>query len=210
MGIAERKEREKKERRQQILDAAKRHFSTKGFSGTTMGDIANDIELSPSTLYLYFTNKEELHAALSLKLLETLLERLEQIEGHGEQNPEKRILQIKDMLYGLYELDPLIFMNVFHFQTSEVYRNISQELMAEIKGFAGRALNSISRIFNDGIRQGLFKERKPIALADIVWCIFSGMVIWEESKKALDPEKSYMKETLDLAFEIIIQGTKKR
>jgi hypothetical protein len=114
------------------------------------------------------------------------------------------------MLYDLYEFDPLMFMNVFHFQTSEVYRNISRELMAEIKGFAGRALNSIARIFEDGIRQGLFIDRKPIALADIIWSIFSGMVIWEESKKALEPAKSYMKETLDLAFEIIIQGIKKR
>ncbi len=31
MGIAERKEREKKERRRQILNAAERHFNTKGF-----------------------------------------------------------------------------------------------------------------------------------------------------------------------------------
>jgi AcrR family transcriptional regulator len=209
MGIAERKEREKKERRQQILEAAKRHFSSKGFSGTTMGDIATDIELSPSTLYLYFTNKEELHAALSLQLLESLLERLEQIEERDEQSPEKRIVEIKDMLYSLYAFDPLIFMNVFHFQTSEVYRNISQELMAEIKGFAGRALNSMARIFEEGIRKGLFKDRKPIALADVIWSVFSGMVIWEESKKALEPQKSYMKETLDLAFEIIIQGIKK-
>jgi AcrR family transcriptional regulator len=50
MGIAERKEREKKERRREIMDAAKRLFSSKGFAGTTMEDIAGEVELSPATL----------------------------------------------------------------------------------------------------------------------------------------------------------------
>ena len=41
MGIQERKEREKERRRQQIIVAAKRVFSKKGLSKTTMEDIAN-------------------------------------------------------------------------------------------------------------------------------------------------------------------------
>ena len=57
MGIAERREREKRMRRRQIVDAAKKIFSIKGFSGATMENIAQEAELSPATLYLYFTNK---------------------------------------------------------------------------------------------------------------------------------------------------------
>ena len=60
MGIQERKEREKERRRQQIMVAAKRVFSEKGFNKATMEDIAHEAELSPGTLYLYFKNKEEL------------------------------------------------------------------------------------------------------------------------------------------------------
>ena len=59
MGIQERKEREKERRRQQIMVAAKRVFSNKGFNKATMEDIAQEAELSPGTLYLYFKNKEE-------------------------------------------------------------------------------------------------------------------------------------------------------
>ena len=66
MGIHERKERERERRRQQIIVAAKRVFIRKGLSKTTMEDIANESELSPGTLYLYFKNKEELYASLSL------------------------------------------------------------------------------------------------------------------------------------------------
>ena len=39
--------------------AAKRVFSDKGFNKATMEDIAQEAELSPGTLYLYFKNKEE-------------------------------------------------------------------------------------------------------------------------------------------------------
>ena len=43
MGIQERKEREKERRRQQIMVAAKRVFSDKGFNKATMEDIADEI-----------------------------------------------------------------------------------------------------------------------------------------------------------------------
>jgi AcrR family transcriptional regulator len=72
MGIQERKEREKERRRQQIIVAAKRVFSEKGFNKATMEDIAKEAELSPGTLYLYFKNKEELYASLSLRILQYL------------------------------------------------------------------------------------------------------------------------------------------
>ena len=51
MGIQERKEREKERRRQQIMVAAKRVFSDRGFNKATMEDIAQEAELSPGTLY---------------------------------------------------------------------------------------------------------------------------------------------------------------
>ncbi len=209
MGIAERKKREKKERRHQIMDAAKKIFNSKGFSATTMEDIAREVELSPSTLYLYFKNKDELYGSLGVRDLGHLLERLEQIDDRDERNPEKKINALKKVLYGIYESDPLLLLNVFNFQTSQLFKELSPELASEIKHFSRRALRSIARIFEYGIRQGKFKNKNSIAIADIVWSIFSGMVIWEESKTALDPEKRYMKETLDLAFEVITQGIKR-
>jgi AcrR family transcriptional regulator len=76
MGIKERKEREKERRRQQIMVAAKRVFSVKDFNRATMEDIAKEAELSPGTIYLYFKNKEELFASLSLRILHYMSIRL--------------------------------------------------------------------------------------------------------------------------------------
>jgi TetR/AcrR family transcriptional regulator len=64
MSIAERKEREKEQRRSDIIDAAERLFFTKSYDEVAMSDIAVNVELNKATLYLYFKNKESLYFAV--------------------------------------------------------------------------------------------------------------------------------------------------
>ncbi len=58
MGTAERREREKEQRRRTIIKAAKKLFFSKGLENTTMDEIAEKAELGKGTLYLYFPSKE--------------------------------------------------------------------------------------------------------------------------------------------------------
>ena len=58
MGISERREREKSERRKAILDCARELILKHGVERVSMEDIANRAELSKATLYLYFPGKE--------------------------------------------------------------------------------------------------------------------------------------------------------
>ncbi len=64
MGVAERKEREKQQRKNDIVDAAEKVFFSKGYEGSSMDDVAKEAELSKGTLYLYFHSKEDLYAAI--------------------------------------------------------------------------------------------------------------------------------------------------
>ena len=75
MGVAERREREKRERRESILEAAERVFAERGVVDTTMDHIAQEAELSKGTLYLYFKNKDELYVSLAVRCLDDVLER---------------------------------------------------------------------------------------------------------------------------------------
>lgn len=209
MGIQERKEREKERRRQQIMVAAKRVFSEKGFNKATMEDIAQEAELSPGTLYLYFKNKEELYASLSLRILQYLLLRVEHVIEEKDAGTEDKIKLLMDAMYDVYEFDPLIIINMFHLQSSETLKNLSPELLSEIKTLSRKSLGSIAKIFKDGVDDGLFIDHHPVALADTFWALFSGVVLWLTSKKLIDKEKDYLKETLALAFEIFYRGIKK-
>ena len=54
MGVKERKDRQKTEMREAILSAALKLFSDDGYDNVTMRKIADEIEYSVGTIYLYF------------------------------------------------------------------------------------------------------------------------------------------------------------
>jgi len=60
MGIQERRDREKTERRGAILNSARELILMQRIERISMDDIASKAELSKATLYLYFSGKEEL------------------------------------------------------------------------------------------------------------------------------------------------------
>jgi AcrR family transcriptional regulator len=60
MGLKERREREKKELREKILESARSIFADKGYHSVTIRDIARLTEYSVPTLYSYFKDKESL------------------------------------------------------------------------------------------------------------------------------------------------------
>lgn len=209
MGIQERKEREKERRRQQIIVAAKRVFSEKGFNKATMEDIAKEAELSPGTLYLYFKNKEELYASLSLRILQYLHIRVTHVNKEASFSPEKKLKALMEAMYDVYDFDPLIIINMFHLQSSETLKNLSDTLLEEIKDLSQRSIGAIAKIFEEGIAAGIFVDRHPVALADIFWSMFSGVVLWEASKKIISADKDYLKSTLATAFELFARGIRK-
>jgi AcrR family transcriptional regulator len=174
-----------------------------------MEDIAQEAELSPGTLYLYFKNKEELYASLSLRILQYLLIRVEHVNDEKDAGPEEKLKALMDAMYDVYEFDPLIIINMFHLQSSETLKNLSPQLMTEIKDLSRKSLGSIAEIFQDGVDQGLFVDHHPTALADTFWSLFSGVVLWLTSKKLINEEKDYLKQTLELAFEVFGRGIKK-
>jgi len=60
MGAKERRAREKSETRDKILDAARELFVTEGYEGVSMRRVAEKIEYSPTAIYVYFADKQEL------------------------------------------------------------------------------------------------------------------------------------------------------
>ena len=67
MSIADRKEREKEQRQRDIIDSAEKLFFSRGYDNVSMEEIAEEVELSKGTLYLYFKDKEALFFAIALR-----------------------------------------------------------------------------------------------------------------------------------------------
>ncbi len=206
MGIQERKRREREQRRRQIMDAARKVFSIKGFTKTTMEDIAREAELSPGTLYLYFKNKDELYASLSVEVLQHLYEKLKRVYIKEAKNPQMRINNLKLTLYGVYKVDPLILLNLFHLQSSEILKNLAPPMLTTIRDLSKKSLEIISKIFAEGVENQVFIEKHPEALSDVMWALFSGVVLWEESKRIIRDKGEANSPAFDTAFEIFSRG----
>ena len=91
MGITQRKERDKLEMRLKILETAKQIFIEEGFEKASIRAIADRIEYSPATIYLYFKDKNELFFSVHETGFEKLnFEMIDAIEGITDPIDELR------------------------------------------------------------------------------------------------------------------------
>ncbi len=77
MGIAERKERHREQLRQEILEAARELFAEEGYEHVSMRKIADKIEYSPTTIYLYFKDKDDLLQQICEETFGRLIQRIQ-------------------------------------------------------------------------------------------------------------------------------------
>jgi AcrR family transcriptional regulator len=210
VGIKERKAREREMRRQQIMVAAKRVFTQRGYEKSTMEDIAREAELSPGTIYLYFKSKDELYASLCLRVLRFIHVKVDHAVSDASLDYEAKQEALLKAIREVYDYDPLILNNMFHLQSSETLKSLSRELLDEINALSRSALQATAGMFAAGIEEKLVIDRHPTALADTLWALFSGIVLWEDSKKMINAERYDFSNTLTTAFELFARGLRKR
>jgi hypothetical protein len=132
--------------------------------------------------------------------------RLEDVKKKKDIDPRKKIDAIKEALYDVYQFDSMILIKMFHLQSSETLKNLSSPLLENISELSRNSLNVLAEIFKDGSGRNDYLDNNPTAVADIIWSLFTGVVLWEESKRMIDDEKNFLKQTLDVAFEIFARG----
>lgn len=115
MAISERKEREKKQRRESIIDAAEMLFFKKGFDNVSMNDIAEEVELNRATIYLYFDNKEALCFAIILRGMRILYK---MIKKNVDRTSEiRQINAIGSTYYMFFQMYPQYYQIYNFFQS---------------------------------------------------------------------------------------------
>jgi AcrR family transcriptional regulator len=77
-------------RRSAVLDAAARAFALNGFAGASIRDIAADAGIRPSSLYYFFTSKEDLYEAVYERGVGRILDAVER-KTLGEEGPWNRL-----------------------------------------------------------------------------------------------------------------------
>ncbi len=93
MAVKERRAREKERLRADILDAARELFVKEGYENVSMRRIAEKIEYSPTTIYLYFRDKAELLQSICEETFGALTRQFEEI-SKAVSDPVERLRMI--------------------------------------------------------------------------------------------------------------------
>jgi AcrR family transcriptional regulator len=93
MGVRERRAREKENLRQEILDAARLLFVKEGYENVSIRKIADRIDYSPGTIYLYFKDKADIFESLADETFWRLHRRLSAIVADGG-DPLERLRRV--------------------------------------------------------------------------------------------------------------------
>lgn len=108
MEVKSRKQKEKQERYNAILEASEKIMQADGLYGLNMDLVAKETQLAKGTLYLYFKNKEEILAALSLKSRNLLFDEF----AKSIKKSKEPIEQLKTIIvanYNFFKKYPLYF-----------------------------------------------------------------------------------------------------
>src|SRR5215469_3467038 len=150
MGPKERRVREKESVRQLILDAARELFATEGYRNVSMRKIAEKIEYSPTTIYLYFNDKSELLFSLCEETFSLLIEQFGQLEHEVDDPVERLRLALKS-----YVLFGIAHPNHYKVTFMEHFDNLDHAPEGKMKDSKGMmAFMSISETVSECLKQG--------------------------------------------------------
>lgn len=187
MGTFERKEREKQERRQAILRAAKQVFFEKGLVGATMDEIAERAELSKGALYLYFRSKEDLYLSLANEGMDILIQSFKMVAAKNLRG-DVLLLRLGKAYYRFYEEFQDYFKILFFLEHGDIHTKVSPELKNEVELKGAQCLELVAQVVNKGIHEGIFrKDIKPGEIAAILWTNSNGIIHFIHNHKC-DPD----------------------
>lgn len=185
--------------KERIVETSIQLFDKKGFTGTSIKEIVEELNVTKGTFYYYFKSKEELLKDIHLTYIDDLIEQ------------QKVILEdsTTDCIEKLYGLIFMVISNIgsnresARIFTREV-RHLSEEHVEEIKGKRNLFRKRYQELIEKGIRQGEFKDTLP---ADMLTFGILGIINW--TYYWYNPEGEISEEELARMFtNIILEGVK--
>lgn len=145
-------------RREQILDAATRVFSEKGYHEAGIADIATDLGIGHGTFYRYFANKQEIVSQAVdwavRKITDTILEEDPEASGTLAEH-RSQVERIYLRLFALQDRHPHLIRFLYRQATDPA------KLSSALDGFLGYAADLIA----NGIRRGFLRPDIDVDIA---------------------------------------------
>jgi AcrR family transcriptional regulator len=158
------------DRREQILDAAEKLFSERGFMATSMRDLADSLNIKAGSLYSHISSKEELLWELVHRLATRLCDIAEQAANSSDTAKERTRRFMRDHLRVVAENPEVAAILLAE------WRRIEREARIDILALRSAHEDSLRQILEDGVASGEFSSRETkwarlLILSGLNWAV---------------------------------------
>jgi AcrR family transcriptional regulator len=167
MGSTERRKRERENLQRAILDAARELFVEQGFAAVSLRKIAERIEYSPTAIYLYFKDKNEILAALIGEGFELLCTQMHQIQI---DDPIERLRQGARCYFAFTRNHPQYYALMFELCDEDFEKAFGPKPESGMQAF-----NFIRGAVTQAMASGQFRTDQPeIVVSHTIWAHIHG------------------------------------
>jgi len=171
MGTADRKQREKLERRQVILDAAQRLFVEQGAEKLNIRDVATATELSVGTIYLYFKDKNDLLFAIQNQAFVRLGQEFDATSSIP--HPADRLIAMNQQYLAFAFEHPELYELLFIMEGPMEAAATRGDACSWSTGQA--AFQRVVKAVQAGMDTGVFRQRDAESAALMIWAQMHGL-----------------------------------
>jgi TetR/AcrR family transcriptional regulator len=158
----QRRTRIQQENEEKILGAALEVFSTRGFHGSTIDEVADAAGMSKPNLLYYFRTKEAIHRALIGRVLDTWLDPLREFDAAGDPVSEIRsYIRRKIEMARDFPRESRLFAN-------EVLQG-APHIIDELRGPLKALVDEKAEIIRQWQRDGKLAKCDPYHLIFSIW-----------------------------------------
>jgi AcrR family transcriptional regulator len=172
----EKRKKEKENRKNTILRAARRLFFDRGFKSVTVDNIAAKSEVSKGSIYLCFESKEEIYAQILISDNIALYERIKNFSA-TEASASQLLLEFARIYVDYFLNDNELFRILMTFMLQTGQMNLTEKQNTELIRSTNENIKIISEIIQKGIDSGEFSPIGNIRqMQNAIWGMLNGVI----------------------------------
>ncbi len=208
MSSEERRRKEKENRKNAILKAARKLFFERGFKSVTVDLIAAKAEVSKGSIYLYFDSKEEIYTQI---LISANIERHKEIENFAKQegNASDLLLTFARNYIDFFFENKELFRILMTFMLHADNMNLTEDQNTQLIHTTNENIRVISEILQKGVESGEFVADFDIRQAqNAIWGLLNGIMSLYIYTGAPDKRSERILTTVNESLNVLIKGVK--
>ena len=176
LSLEEKRKKEKENRKNTILRAARRLFFDRGFKSVTVDNIAAKSEVSKGSIYLCFESKEEIYAQILISDNIALYERIKNFSA-TEASASQLLLEFAWIYVDYFLNDNELFRILMTFMLQTGQMNLTEKQNTELIRSTNENIKIISEIIQKGIDSGEFSPIGNIRqMQNAIWGMLNGVI----------------------------------